>query len=50
MESERKYGDMELKDLIETIIRDAMNAGSLCYPLRTEGYHRSSNLTNTDRL
>ena len=46
----RAYGDMELRDLIETIIRDSMLAGTITYPLRSEGYHKASNLTYTDRL
>ena len=49
-ETARDYANMSLAELIETIIRDAMRAGSLNYPLRTAGYHSCSNLTNTDRL
>lgn len=45
----RDYGNMEMKDVIESIVRDAKLAGSLSYPLRTEGYHKSSNLVLTDR-
>ncbi len=47
---ERNYGNMEMKDVIESIIRDAKLAGTITYPLRTEGYHTCSNLTMTDRL
>ena len=47
--SPRDYGNMEMKDVIESIIRDAKLAGSLAYPLRTEGYHKSSNLVLSDR-
>ena len=46
----RDYASMELKDLIETIIRDSKLQGTITYPLRTEGYHQCSNLLNTDRL
>lgn len=47
---ERNYGNMEMKEVIELIIRDAKLAGSITYPLRTEGYHQCSNLIYTDRL
>ena len=50
METARDYANMTVKDLIETIIRDSKIAGTITYPLRTEGYHKSSNLLNTDRL
>ena len=50
MSTERNYGEMEMKDLIETVIEDAKKAGSITYPLRTEGYHQCSNLLYTDRL
>lgn len=51
MESmERDYGKMDLKDLIEFVILDSKNQGTLTYPLRTEGYHTCSNLLHTDRL
>ena len=44
------YGDMTMNELIESIIKDAIKAGSITYPLRTEGYHKASNLLYTDRL
>ena len=44
MEKVRDYGNMTLNELIETIIRDAKLAGTITYPLRTEGYHQASNL------
>lgn len=50
MEKNRDYGNMEMKDLIETIIEDARLAGTITFPLRTEGYHQCSNLIYTDRL
>ena len=50
METARDYANMTVKELIETIIRDSKIAGTITYPLRTEGYHKSSNLLNTDRL
>lgn len=46
----RDYANLDLKDLIETVIEDAKKAGSITYPLRTEGYHQCSNLIYTDRL
>ena len=46
----RDYGNMEMKDLIETIIRDSKIQGTITYPLRTTGYHTSSNLVLTDRI
>ncbi|MBQ9004311.1 MAG: hypothetical protein IJ087_20925 [Eggerthellaceae bacterium] len=46
----RDYAKMELKELIESIIRDSKLQGTITYPLRTEGYHKCSNLLNTDRL
>lgn len=46
----RNYVNMELKDLIESIIRDSKLQGTITYPLRTEGYHTCSNLLFTDRL
>ena len=50
MNQERNYGEMSMKDLIETIIRDSKVQGTITYPLRTEGYHTCSNLLFTDRL
>jgi len=50
MEIARNYADIELKDLVELVIQDAIKAGTIAYPLRTEGYHQASNLTYTDRL
>ena len=50
MEKVRDYGNMTLNELIETIIRDAKLAGTITYPLRTEGYHQASNLIYTERL
>ena len=50
MNQERNYGEMSMKDLIETIIRDSKIQGTITYPLRTEGYHTCSNLLYTDRL
>ena len=44
------YVAMDLKALIETIIEDSKKAGTITYPLRTEGYHKCSNLLYTDRL
>ena len=46
----RNYVNMELKDVIESIIRDSKLQGTITYPLRTEGYHTCSNLLFTDRL
>ena len=50
MNEKRDYATMELKDLIETVIRDSKLQGTITYPLRTEGYHKCSNLLYTDRL
>ena len=50
MEKVRDYGNMTLNELIETIIRDSKIAGTITYPLRTEGYHQASNLLYTERL
>ena len=46
----RDYGNMTMNDVIESVIRDAKMAGSITYPLRTEGYHQCSNLLYTERL
>lgn len=46
----KDYGNMDIKDLIEAIIEDSKKAGTITYPLRTEGYHQASNLLYTDRL
>lgn len=46
----RDYAKLDLKDLIESVIEDAKKAGTINYPLRTNGYHQCSNLVNTDRL
>ena len=46
----KDYGNMEMKELIESIIEDSKKAGTITYPLRTEGYHQASNLLYTDRL
>ena len=50
MKNERDYGNMTMNELIETIIRDSKIQGTITYPLRTEGYHKSSNLLYTERL
>ena len=50
MAQERDYGSMSMKDLIEDVIEQAKRQGCLTYPLRTEGYHKASNLLYTDRL
>ena len=50
MDTARKYGELSMNDLIETIIRDSKIAGTITYPLRTEGYHKCSNLLYTERL
>ena len=50
MDAARNYVEMDLKDLVETLIADSMKAGTITYPLRTEGYHQASNLVFTDRL
>ena len=50
MEKIRDYGNMTLNELIETVIRDSKMAGTITYPLRTEGYHQASNLLYTERL
>ena len=47
---ERKYGEMTLKEVVETVITDGRAAGTITFPLRTEGYHTCSNLLYTDRL
>lgn len=46
----RDYTKMDIKDMIEYIIRDSKVQGTITYPLRTEGYHTCSNLIYTDRL
>ena len=46
----RDYAAMDLKACIESIIEDAKKAGTITYTLRTEGYHKCSNLLYTDRL
>ena len=50
MSKENNYVEMDLKTMIESIIEDAKKAGTITYPLRTEGYHKCSNLIYTDRL
>ena len=50
MNTERNYVEMDMKALIESIIEDSKKAGTITYPLRTEGYHKCSNLLHTDRL
>ena len=50
MEKVRDYGTMTMNELIESVIEDAKKAGSITYPLRTEGYHQASNLLYTERL
>ena len=44
------YANMTMNELIETIIEDSKKAGTITYPLRTEGYHQASNLLYTERL
>ena len=48
--SERDYATMDMKSLVESIVSDSKVAGTITYPLRTEGYHSCSNLIYTDRL
>ena len=50
MEKVNDYANMTMNELIESIIEDAKKAGSITYPLRTEGYHTCSNLLYTERL
>ena len=50
MKNESDYCNMTMNELIETIIRDSKIQGTITYPLRTEGYHKSSNLLYTERL
>ena len=44
------YANMTMSELIECIIEDSKKAGTITYPLRTEGYHKCSNLLYTERL
>ena len=46
----RDFTKTTMKDMVEVIIRDSKLAGTITYPLRTEGYHTCSNLLYTDRL
>lgn len=46
----RDYASMTVEEVIETVIRDAKIAGTVTFPLRTEGYHSCSNLLYTQRL
>ena len=46
----RDYASMDIKTLIETIIRDSKMQGTVTIPFRTEGYHTCSNVMFTDRL
>jgi len=48
--NKRDFVNMDMKGLVESIIEDAKKAGTITYPLRTEGYHKCSNLLYTDRL
>ena len=48
--SPRNYGGMTMSELIEAIIRDSMQQGTINYPLRTQGYHACGNLVYTERL
>ena len=50
MEKIQDYASMTMCQLIETIIEDSKKAGTITYPLRTEGYHQASNLLYTERL
>ena len=46
----RDYANMSMNDVIESVIRDSKIQGTITYPLRTEGYHKCSNLLYTERL
>ncbi len=46
----KDYANMTMNELIECIIEDSKKAGTITYPLRTEGYHQASNLLYTERL
>ena len=50
MKAQRDYANTTLNELIEIIIEDSKKAGTITYPLRTEGYHQASNLLYTKRL
>jgi adenine-specific DNA methylase len=50
MSEARNYSEMDMKTTVEAVIRDAKLAGTVTLPLRTEGYHKCSNLLFTDRL
>ena len=50
MEKVNDYAKMTMNELVESIIEDAKKAGTITYPLRTEGYHKCSNLIYTERL
>lgn len=47
---ERDYSSMSMKDLVESVVRDSIAAGTITYPLRTEGYHKCANVAYTDRV
>ena len=50
MDKVKDYANMTMNELIECIIEDSKKAGTITYPLRTEGYHKASNLLYTERL
>ena len=50
MEKTQDYANMTMCELIESIIEDSKKAGTITYPLRTDGYHQASNLLYTERL
>lgn len=48
--NQRDYASMDIKELVEAIIRDSKLQGTITYPFRTEGYHTCCNVMFTDRL
>ena len=46
---ERDYASMNMKEMVEAVVEDSKKQGTVTLPLRTEGYHQSSNLLYTDR-
>ena len=47
---EREYMGMDMKQMVESVLRDSKIQGTITYPLRTEGYHKCCNLMYTDYI
>ena len=44
MAGERDYSKMDMQEMVDTIIKDAKQQGTVTMPLRLDGYHTCANV------